>query len=1072
MELITSKDLEQIASRRPGLLVGPGATLAVPFMSELAKALGVDPSPSPFPFRDDQIKTATPADVVRAQVAASSPAMGLADLGQVFWSSVLSATPDRYLEDALTEGYTKIANRPPVDVVGDDLSRPPTSPSLTVYKLLGEVASGNYTLGEASFQRRKARWSAAIRTFRDDNKGGASVCMGFHECPRVLFDLLSALMQAQALPQYLVFLESDPIAGNDTLDEMLSGMTRACVVSATSGELVRTVQRTRVVRVATTTTAEKDDWPNIALHNFAHIAAVVNQWVGSRPDARERNRLADLLFSPKSSNWDPFVAELDLRRDVEQQVVVDLKDQVERKTAESVSAVLLGGSSTGKTTLMKRVALELATDGELCLWLKPNLNSNGDLLMRDLFAKIAKQMPALKRPVLVFLDDPGNFSPGTARQIAIAAERADLSVVLVQAIRTSEWDPSSTSEALGTLPIMSQWELPDELSAAEMARLPAVLKNLDIVATESDAQVQLHAAESKHAQDCLAVLFTLIPQSRSVIARSLKEEHLRLGQPKTLPRVLTALAADSSAPLQRAYEFVAVATKYGVPAPVEVLVSALGIDYGTWIAETSPGTAAWGILYPTVLDEDADGAYYAARNGIVADTIIESLNAGALGRSGEMRVLREMMSACTGSQLFYREFCVRTLTSRAFKKRFEFEEGLQLFDTAIAALPFPDKTLLHQKGLWIKNKGHDPVTAREVLNEALATPNYPNARRVESDVHIYTTLAANAVDAVEAEKTTPSEGKREILSCLTRAQATGKFDPTAIHVQANAIAKLTKRSTMDADMLQLVNAALRAVADTLFTLNADRRNSPVRADDTRMLESVEVRLLARASDKLDDLGELAETLWNQHHSQEGFVFEGTRHFSGATKTGNRGDLSSSYEYVEQKIRTIEEAGEVPVRALVRLAIQIIFDWRVSRAARGNADLKEVWPKIEALGRRYLSGADPKDDPAIRYIYALALAHQKKWHDSRVAFQQLRESGLPRVFLWAPRHLLLANNGHPLRVQGTIRKGAQGSYLASRQVDNDFPLSMRQRGDWPPVNNEAFAHVEFAYGGPSAVHPQD
>ena len=37
--------------------------------------------------------------------------------------------------------------------------------------------------------------------------------------------------------------------------------------------------------------------------------------------------------------------------------------------------------------------------------------------------------------------------------------------------------------------------------------------------------------------------------------------------------------------------------------------------------------------------------------------------------------------------------------------RLEYDEGLHLYDEAIGALPHPDKTLVHHKGLWVKNKG-------------------------------------------------------------------------------------------------------------------------------------------------------------------------------------------------------------------------------------------------------------------------------------------------------------------------------------------------------------------------------
>src|SRR5688572_27840179 len=114
MEKVSLADLERIASRRPGLIVGPGATLSRDFFSRLGTALGV-PSGTPFPFDDRHLKSANAIEVVRKLLATSAAPPGLAELAQVFWSCVLSLSPDRSLEDTMSDKNQLIANRPPVD---------------------------------------------------------------------------------------------------------------------------------------------------------------------------------------------------------------------------------------------------------------------------------------------------------------------------------------------------------------------------------------------------------------------------------------------------------------------------------------------------------------------------------------------------------------------------------------------------------------------------------------------------------------------------------------------------------------------------------------------------------------------------------------------------------------------------------------------------------------------------------------------------------------------------------------------------------------------------------------------
>src|SRR5437899_2760822 len=81
------------------------------------------------------------------------------------------------------------------------------------------------------------------------------------------------------------------------------------------------------------------------------------------------------------------------------------------------------------------------------------------------------------------------------------------------------------------------------------------------------------------------------------------------------------------------------------------------------------------------------------RNSIVTQSIVETINGGSLGRSGELRVMKELLKACNGrSSSVYREFCVRVLVPHdKLVERLDYEEGMQLYEEAIAALPYPDK---------------------------------------------------------------------------------------------------------------------------------------------------------------------------------------------------------------------------------------------------------------------------------------------------------------------------------------------------------------------------------------------
>ena len=116
--------------------------------------------------------------------------------------------------------------------------------------------------------------------------------------------------------------------------------------------------------------------------------------------------------------------------------------------------------------------------------------------------------------------------------------------------------------------------------------------------------------------------------------------------------------------------------------------------------------------------------------------ILETVNAGALGRTGEIRILRELLRACDSSHPTYREFCLSILL-RGRIHGLSYEDGLSLFDTALDALPLQDKTLKHHRGRWIRRHGN-PIVAEQALEEALHTADYPHAMKAEADEHIFT----------------------------------------------------------------------------------------------------------------------------------------------------------------------------------------------------------------------------------------------------------------------------------------------------------------------------------------------
>jgi hypothetical protein len=294
---------------------------------------------------------------------------------------------------------------------------------------------------------------------------------------------------------------------------------------------------------------------------------------------------------------------------------------------------------------------------------------------------------------------------------------------------------------------------------------------------------------------------------------------------------------------------------------MEVLVSALGVPYSEWVDATKPDSAAWGLFYC----EESEGGqiFYRTRNSIVTRLIVEAINGGTLGRTGELRVMSQLLRACTGSTSpVYREFCVRVLVPHDKLDRLEYDEGLQLYDEAINALPHPDKTLVHHKGLWVKNKGHDATLATQILEQALNTPVFPYAQRGEADGHIHTSIAAAILDGLNDGKEKLDEGKAKILDHLSKARSKDFFNPRAVHVQANLIAHLVDKveHSGSPDNFAMINQAVADVDHTLILLREHVGRSSPPLEDIKMLEQIRDVVMVKTSSRTRSRVEVERSL--------------------------------------------------------------------------------------------------------------------------------------------------------------------------------------------------------------------
>ncbi len=1074
-ERIGADALESLLRRPMGLIIGPGITLGAGCLADLARDLASHFSvtgPTHLLATCDAIvakgtKSHEIRERVRSRLKQGRAAGSVSVLAKSRWSAVLSACYGSFFEHEHQTWCDRAPTRAPVTTI-DDLRQPIPPRSVPVYKLLGSAHRDDFVVTSNDYRIRQQSWQRVLKDFCGFVQGAPVLCIGLAECPWVVLDLLASMVYDTNLtPGSLLVLSDDPLVGNEQVRELADKGVRVLRVDATLGDVVSAATRSRKAAYTAPLPLHEADL-SIAerLEQFIDLAVVINFQTTSHVGVDEVHRLRDLLFSPTAPSWEPYYHKLDFPRTTTSAVRKAVDGAINDKSRHVSGVVVSGPAACGKTTILKRVAYDLACEDHLVLWMRPYFFQDGQAAVRKLFECIKETKAHGGRPVVTFVDDPIGLGSIRIDDLSSVARSTGIDTCFVVAQRTS--DALTDDLGLTSDRALEELQVPDRFDDDEWKRLPAYLVHLGVCASLKDGETQVSNAPHASAQDVLAMLFWLLPETRNRITSSIRNEHLRLGDRLAFSRLLAGELRGTTDVLREAYELVAVGADYGASVPMEVLVTALGVSFESWLTLSRPQGLLWGLLYAEG-SVTSQSVLYRPRNRIVTDIIVETINGGVLGHSGELVRLRKLIDACNGSAPAYREFCVRLLvpSDRKRLQGLEYVEGLDLYDRAIAALPHEDRTLMHHKGLWQKNKGNDYAEAKKTLEAALRTHLYPYAARGEALEHIYTSLAANQLDALKAKAISPSEGKETVLGYLDRARSGTFLNPNAVHVQAKMIVGLADVSgaSTEPDSVKLIESALSEIDRMLLLLLSQFRNDRERRSQLDMLKDARSEVLDRCV-PLDQLRKDAEEMWVKSRRQDGFVLCGRKLFGIALGSNKGTDFKIAFDHCRLAADKIEGAGDLVTSNLRELMLHIYFHWRVRRRIMSEATDAIEWGIIGNLASEVMLDIRNRTDPFYAYIVALAKAHLGDWSGAHALFDDLRTRQMPRDFLHEPRDFLMNDKGGMARVQGLIVAGAGKQFLKVDTLRTDFLLDRESR--WARAGETEHAYVRFSFAGPLAV----
>ena len=1067
---MNEEQLRAIARTHVGLIVGPAVTTSEPdvllkLRDALAAAFGVSPTGTYRDTAEAAVAAGAELSRVRATIrsatqrAAASP--GVRTLARVRWSAVLSLASDKHLEDALVARSAAALHGRDVSVISNlfDEAPPHTVP---VFKLLGAYDRDDFVATPSDLLRRTPLWAKPVRAFLDAVKASPILCLGLADSD-LAFEILSGHLFAgpSHRPARLVFLADDPILQNPRLSSLIppgAGVIASCNLR----DLCSAVEPApRNLQLAIPFAKSKDAGRSLDLEGFASIfdAVPVSGLDASVPSS-ELARVLDYLFMPDVPNWEPYAAALDLPRSISAEVMASVKQMA--ADAEAAALVVLHGrAGSGKTVVMRRIAYDLATTGYVVGWLKRYWHTDASVLVDKLFHEL-RVLPT-GTPLVLFADDPVRLGTIRLSDVLGAAERHEVRVVLVVGMRTSEYRQRDLSLLCEE---MLQHELEDELDENESARLPGYVVSIGAFATPEEATSTLKG-DKMYSGDTLAALYLLLPSTRQMLAASVQDEFLRFGEPGELERFVLGNVERSAKVLQDAYAMAAVSMQYGAPLPIEVLVRALGVSFAEWMEIISAPGPAWGILYPDDRS-DLEGACYRPRNHLVTGFVIRLINGGTMTRDGEVGVLRRLLAACDGSSGVYRSFCRSILATRDKLTGLTAAQGLELYDSAINALPREDSVLLHHKGIWLRKTCDDPDRAIVQFNRALSAQS-GSTDPEEPPQLIQTSIAAALFQKIERNTLSLDEGKAAILRELEQSKDIQFINANSAHLFAHTMSKLAGKHSEDAgaDRASLLNLAVSEIDRTLLLLRNSRTRADRLAKDVAMLQEERDRILLEEGN-VAQLDARAVELWGNHKSQAGFALAIRKRTSEILGQADKG--SKYHEAFTHWQRYCDLVGGVDALSpeLAEVGLTLYYEWQirprsVQEKEAGTGGLK--WDLLEKTAKAALASDRYRNDPLYTYIRALALAHLDRWDEAELLFGRIRRLKMRPAMLHHARDYLLAPYGTPRKVQGKIKPGASQTYFSAADIIRTFPADLSSPWGTQDVHH---AFIVFSFAGPKAT----
>lgn len=1084
-EHILSEIMDQLGTS-PALLIGPSITTREEILLLLRRkfACGYVPgeeigrfcvTPLLEKYKDESDDTdASILDSLRNCLEGADPSSATIHLAKGRWSAVVSLTPDRLFDEALRANRERFPTTREVRLLDDPDAQYP-SRSLPIFRLLGNPYSPaektRIPLTIADFEIRQMKWSVLLRSLSDYVKNNAIVALGLHGFEG-LFEkfIIASISTGPYFPRKYVFLKSD-FTPPKSLTKLFTryGISfqqitdeKGFAIRSLSERSSEPVQGTLALQISQAGLNSKLS-DLISKHQ-----EVLKLIPAMQPDSKNLShrltQLTDALFRPAALDWEPFFLRLNLSRSLSKQIISDISSRLKQSEAKLNVRVIYGEAGTGKSCLFKEISVHLTEAGWLCFW----LDLSGS---RATPHDIRKAVDALRLvcdeqdsdlKIAIFVDNAAG-AVVAIDDVCSELARIKTRIEVFVSYRGSELISDTGVAAPIKAQVHKEYELGVELDAPELAELPEFLTRVGIADSESNAMKQYEALNTRNASDILCVLWFLVPSTRNALSTSIEDQYLSLSSVKSAIAQMADEAVHYSEAARKAWEICAVSSRLQLGVPSEVLVRSMEISWNDWAEMCVNGAPLWGLVYPVENGQTGEVNYW-TRNDVVTTVLLRLINGGS-GHAGEVPIIKSIVRACSLGTDTYREFLVSLFVRKrkVFRERFSLEQGRELYSEVFSSLPYEDKTLQHQYGLWLKDKDARPSEAIEALSKALVTPDYPGSKTPERNEHIRTSLAATVVQQAKRNEKSLDSALSEVQEHLRYARDASLFDAHASHVFGSLLLELAQMHADEGDrgsQLEAVSDGLAVIERTFQIGGSSAGWTAFPASDQEMLERLQERLIS-TFDEENELIEIAARLLSEHGNAAGYIVLGRKRLFEAVRRGKGSEFNEVRLFLKDVETSIaDKCGSVPSR-FTALVVDLYVRWQIQRYG-----CSPDWETIFGYLRNIVSDPLYSNDAIKQFYFAVCLFHLGRHEEANVVFRQLRRLQTTGRIKGTGRCYLQGSEGIPKRVAGVAKKSHERWYFESDELHQDIPI--RDTSDSSIHNGSVNCYVGFSLLGAFAT----